>query len=115
MGSDIEGVTSMLQSTARLPHHKGVGTTILNMRIPMVMVKEPVQREKLKSLIKSYFDMGGLQVQISVLDADTLKMARKYPEQYENLVIRVGGYTEYFNRLDPKLQKEVIKRTTMGI
>lgn len=114
-GTDLEGVTSMLNSTACLPHGKGIGTTILNMRVPQVMVKEPVQREKLKSLIKSYFDMGGLQVQISVLDADTLKMARKYPEQYENLVIRVGGYTEYFNRLDPKLQKEVIKRTTMGI
>lgn len=114
-GTDLEGVTSMLNSTACLPHHKGLGTTILNMRIPMVMVKDPVQREKLKSLIKSYFDMGGLQVQISVLDAETLKKADKYPEQFENLVIRVGGYTEYFNRLNPKLKREVIKRTTLGI
>ncbi len=109
-GTDLEGVTSMLQSTSCLPHHKGLGTTILNMRVPSLMVKEPEHRAKLKSLIRSYFEMGGLQVQISVLDAETLKMAEKYPEQYENLVIRIGGYTEYFNRLNPKLQKEVILR-----
>lgn len=110
-GTDLEGPTSMLNSTACLPHHKGLGTTILNMRINAAMLKDADQREKLKNLIKSYFEMGGLQVQISVLDVETLKKAEKNPEQFENLVIRIGGYTEYFNRLDHKLQQEVIKRT----
>ncbi len=109
-GTDLEGATSMLQSTACLPHHKGLGTMVLNMRVNATMLKDQIQRKNLRSLLQTYFDMGGLQVQLSVLDAETLKQAEKYPEQYQNLVIRIGGYTEYFNRLSSALQKEVIAR-----
>jgi formate C-acetyltransferase len=59
--------------------------------------------------------MGGLQVQVTVMDAETLKKALEHPEEYGNLVIRIGGYTEYFNRLSKELQLEVVKRSENGM
>ena len=101
----------MLRSTALLPQAKGLGTMVLNLRVRAEMVKEPQLREKFKHLLQSYFAMGGLQVQVTVLDTETLKRAMAHPEEYGNLIIRIGGYTEYFHRLTPELQQEVIKRS----
>ena len=110
-GTDLEGPTSMLRSTALLPQAKGLGTMVLNLRVRAEMVKDPQLREKFKHLLQSYFAMGGLQVQVTVLDTETLKQAMAHPEEYGNLIIRIGGYTEYFHRLTPELQQEVIKRS----
>ncbi|MEI8248066.1 MAG: pyruvate formate lyase family protein [Lentisphaerota bacterium] len=110
-GTDLDGPTSMLRSTALLPQAKGLGTMVLNLRVRAEMVKDPQLREKFKYLLQSYFAMGGLQVQVTVLDAETLKQAMAHPEEYGSLVIRIGGYTEYFHRLTPELQQEVIKRS----
>jgi formate C-acetyltransferase len=110
-GTDLQGPTSMLTSTALLPQTKGLGTMILNLRIGAGMLHNSGMRRKLKGLLQSYFDLGGMQVQLSVLDADKLKAALKHPEDYENLIVRIGGYTEYFNRLSPELKREVVART----
>lgn len=110
-GTDLDGPTSMLKSTSLLPQAKGLGTMVLNLRVRAEMVKDPQLREKFKHLLQSYFAMGGLQVQVTVLDTETLKQAMAHPEEYGNLVIRIGGYTEYFHRLTPELQQEVIKRS----
>ncbi len=114
-GTDLEGPTSMLRSTALLPQAKGLGTMVLNLRIRTEMVEDPQMRQKFKHLLLSYFAMGGLQVQVTVLDTETLKQALAHPEEYGNLVIRIGGYTEYFHRLTPELQQEVIKRSENSI
>jgi formate C-acetyltransferase len=110
-GTDLQGPTSMLTSTAQLPQVNGLGTLILNLRIGAGMLSNPSMRQKLKGLLQSYFDLGGMQVQLSVLDAEKLKAALKHPEDYENLIVRIGGYTEYFNRLNPELKQEVVART----
>jgi formate C-acetyltransferase len=114
-GTDLDGPTSMLKSAALLPHSKGLGTMVLNLRVRPEMVREPQLREKFKHLLQSYFAMGGLQVQVTVMDAETLKKALEHPEEYGNLVIRIGGYTEYFNRLSKELQLEVVKRSENGM
>jgi len=110
-GTDLEGPTSMLTSTAILPQTHGLGTMILNLRISAGMLASPALRQKLKNLLISYFDMGGMQVQVTALDAGKLRDAQEHPEAHENLIVRIGGYTEYFNRLDKQLQQEVINRT----
>jgi formate C-acetyltransferase len=110
-GTDLEGPTSMLRSTALLPQSKGLGTMVLNLRVRAEMLQEPQLREKFKHLLQAYFALGGLQVQVTVLDAETLKQALKHPEEYGNLVVRIGGYTEYFHLLGTELQQEVIKRS----
>ena len=94
-----------------MPQSKGLGTMVLNLRVRAEMLQEPQLREKFKHLLQAYFALGGLQVQVTVLDAETLKQALKHPEEYGNLVVRIGGYTEYFHLLGPELQQEVIKRS----
>jgi formate C-acetyltransferase len=59
----------------------------------------------------AYFHRGGLQIQVSVMDAETLRKAYDNPQDYPNVMVRIGGYSEYFNRLSKTLQLEVIKRT----
>ena len=63
------------------------------------------------AMIKAYMMRGGFEIQVNVVDADMLLEARKNPEQYEDLLVRIGGYSDYFVRLSDKMQQEVILRT----
>ena len=66
-------------------------------------------------LVKGYFMGGGQQLSINVLDRQELLDAVAHPENHENLIVRVGGYSEYFTRLSPGLQQNVIARTSQPI
>ena len=69
----------------------------------------------MENLIKTYFKRGGMQAQINALSPDDLIKARNNPEQYPNLLVRVSGYSAYFNDLTPKLKDELIKRSMQKI
>ncbi|MGQ9732467.1 MAG: glycine radical domain-containing protein, partial [Candidatus Zipacnadales bacterium] len=71
-------------------------------------------RRKIIDLIRTYFDLGGMQLQINLVDQNTLLAARENPEAYQDLIVRVGGYSEYFVRLDPVLQESIIERIAHG-
>ncbi len=62
-------------------------------------------------LIRSYFKMDGHHVQFNVVDERTLRAAKKQPEKYQDLIVRVAGYSDYFIDLTPELQDEIIHRT----
>ncbi|MBO4931191.1 MAG: hypothetical protein J6I42_03320, partial [Clostridia bacterium] len=64
----------------------------------------------LHALVEGYFAQGGLQVQITATSADELRDAMAHPEAHNDLIVRVGGYSEYFNRLSPALRKTVLER-----
>ena len=68
-------------------------------------------RAKIKNLIQSYFSMGGMQIQITVVDQDALRDALQHPERHEDLIIRIGGFSEYFNKLGDELKQSVLERT----
>ena len=63
------------------------------------------------ALAKTYFDNGGQQLSINVLDRQALLDAQKHPELHRDLIVRVGGYSEYFGNLTPDLQQNVIDRS----
>lgn len=86
----------------------------LNLRMNIAMLDSDVLRTKLKALLQSYFAMGGLQVHITALDHEALQDAMLHPEKHPNLIVRIGGYTEYFNRLPTELRREVLRRTAHG-
>ena len=65
----------------------------------------------LAALVRSYFTMDGHHIQFNVVDRETLLDAQRHPEQYENLIVCVAGYSDYFNNLDKALQDEIINRT----
>ncbi len=66
-------------------------------------------------LIKTFMDRGGFELQINVVDSGTLLKARDNPQDYQDLVVRVGGYSDYFVHLSPAMQEEVIMRTQHAI
>lgn len=70
---------------------------------------------KLADLVRGYFDSGGLHVQISVLDTEELRAAKKHPEEYGDLIVRIGGYSEYFVALSEEMQDSVIERSAHAL
>jgi len=109
-GRDRSGPTAMIKSVARLPHHLAPGTLVVNARFSKQLFESSETRAKLKDLIRTYFELGGMQIQINVVDQAVLRDALAHPEQHEDLIVRIGGYSEYFNRLSPALKVSVLER-----
>ena len=70
---------------------------------------------KLAALLETYLDRGGFEVQVNTVDRAALADAQVHPERHADLVVRIGGYSDYFTRLSPTMQEEVILRTEHGI
>ena len=88
-----------------------VGGSAFNMKYSKSLLKSEEEREKLLALIDAFIKGGGFQTQINVADNETLRKALANPEEYSDLVVRIGGYTDYFVRLSPQMQQEVMLRT----
>jgi formate C-acetyltransferase len=110
-GRDRSGPTAMLRSVTRLPLQRASGTPVLNLRLAKSNAAGEAGRRRLRQLIETYFSLGGMQLQLSLLDRVELEDALVHPENHEDLIVRIGGYSTYFNRLSPELKREVIKRT----
>jgi len=109
-GRDTNGPTAMLSSAAGIPQTLAAGGVVLNLKLAPYNFSSDEQTEKSIALVKSYFGMGGQHVQITVADADDLKQAMLEPEKYRHLIVRVGGYADYFTRLDRTLQESILLR-----
>ena len=114
-GRDVHGPTALLKSVTRLPLHLGVGTPVLNIRLQRKMLETADSLQKVIALLRAYFAQGGLQLQISVLDSKTMRAAQKEPDKHQDLIVRIGGYSERFNVLTRELQDSVIARTEHGL
>jgi trans-4-hydroxy-L-proline dehydratase len=68
-------------------------------------------RANLRDLIRTYFRLGGLQLQITVVDQETLRDAVTHPERHGDLIVRVGGYSEYWRNLSDELRRSILQRT----
>lgn len=109
-GRDRSGPTALLRSVAKVPHFLAPGTLVINIRFTKRLFEDPAARRQLKSLIRTYLDMGGMQLQINVVDQRILQEALDDPEAHRDLIIRVGGYSEYFHNLDRTLQLSILER-----
>ena len=105
-GRDTEGPTALLNSVAALRGERILGTPITNIRISKSNL--PVL---LRPLVEAFFKEGGMQLQVTCASRDELIDALEHPEKHQNLVVRIGGFSEYFNRLSPALKQTVIART----
>jgi len=109
-GADRNGPTAVLKSAAKIDHIR-TGGTLLNQKFSPAFFEDDESITKLSQLIRSYFRMDGHHIQFNVVDADTLRKAQKNPEKYKDLIVRVAGYSDYFNDLGEELQNEIIRRT----
>ena len=105
-GKDVKGPTALLTSVSKLPLNRVTGTPVMNIRI-----RKEHLATLLKPLVQTFFAQGGMQLQVSCLSREEMLDAMEHPEKHENLVVRIGGFSEYFNRLSPALKKSVLERT----
>ena len=106
-GNAISGPTAMMNSVAKLPLTKIFNGANLNIRFQ----GKKISTENLLSLIRTYFNRGGMQVQFNMVDSATLRKAQKNPEKYADLFVRVSGYSAEFTGLSEIAQDEIISRT----
>ncbi|MBM3476892.1 MAG: hypothetical protein FJX75_26770, partial [Armatimonadetes bacterium] len=109
-GRDTHGPTALLASAGRLNHSRLHGVVALTVRFTSPQDTEG-SVGSLHSLVRTYFDLGGQQLQINVVDNRLLRDAQEHPERYESLVVRVGGFSAYWTRLSPQMQEAIISRT----
>jgi formate C-acetyltransferase len=112
-GADKKGPTAVLKSASKLDHLR-TGGTLLNQKFTPSFFDDEESIEKMTALIRGYFLMNGHHIQFNVVSAKTLRDAQKHPEKYRNLIVRVAGYSDYFNDLGEDLQNEIIQRTEQG-
>jgi formate C-acetyltransferase len=105
-GKNKKGPTAAIKSSCRLALDKVYGIPVVNVTLGIQYVGEP-----LKGIIKGFMSMNGVMMQITVVSKEELIDAMDNPDKYEDLVVRVGGYTDYFNRLTPDLKQAIIERT----
>ncbi len=105
-GKDTKGPTALLNSVTSLDLKQALGVPVLNFNL-----NPDFKNEILRALILGYMKQGGVQMQITCISKEMLEEAYRDPELHKNLVVRVGGYSEYFYRLSDELKRMVINRT----
>ncbi|MBQ7156772.1 MAG: glycyl radical protein [Bacteroidaceae bacterium] len=109
-GADTNGPTAVVKSLGKLDQTKS-GGTLLNVRFVPQLFKRDEDLKKIVSLIRTYFTLGGHHIQFNVVDTATLLEAQTHPDDYKDLLVRVAGYSDYFNDMTEQLQNEIIART----
>jgi len=109
-GREMNGPTASILSSTKWDHSKLIGGVAVNMKFSKSMLGDK-SIDVMMSLIKTYIKRGGFEIQINVTDRELLEKARKNPEEHRDLVVRIGGYSDYFTKLSPEMQSEVMLRT----
>ena len=112
---DKNGPTAVIASVATIDQTLFANGTLLNMKFSPSSLNGEDGVRKLAQLIQTYFDLGGMELQINVVSADTLRKAQKNPEEYKNLVVRIAGFSAYFVELNLACQEDLIARTELSL
>ena len=113
-GRDVHGPLCTLRSAAMLPHDR-YQAVLFNMKFTAEALKDDRDLDKLAAMIRTYFLQKGRQIQLNVVDEKELQDAKVHPENHEDLLVRVAGYSAYFVQLTDRLQDEILQRTANGI
>ncbi len=113
-GMDKNGPTALINSINRFDFTKVANGINFNMQFDHHTLRGQTGKKALKNIIKTYFRKGGMQVQVNVFDPDILIKARDKPELFPNLLVRVSGYSAYFNDLRPSMKDEIIERNCVA-
>jgi len=85
---------------------------VVNLKFSKMALEKEEDLRKMVAMVSTYFhDLGGQEVQINVVDTAVLRDAQQHPENYQDLIIRVAGYSARFVELAPELQDDIIRRT----
>ncbi|WP_286172822.1 glycyl radical protein [Caproiciproducens sp. MSJ-32] len=109
---DTNGPTAVFKSVAKLPTEDITGGVLLNQKVTPALLSKEENKQKLIMLIRTFFNrLKGFHVQYNVVDRETLLDAQKHPEKHRDLIVRVAGYSAFFNVLSKQTQDDIIERT----
>ena len=114
-GTDTEGPTSVMGATLALEPANCISTCVLNLRLDHSNFRAPESTRKVRQLLEVYFRQGGNQVQINVIDPNTLRESYEDPSKHRDIIVRVGGFSDNFVMLDRDIQREILRRTEHSI
>ncbi len=114
-GNDKNGPTALLNSVLKSNQYLATSGNVLQMKFSKAQFSTDAGKSTFEALAKTYFSLGGQTLQINVVSRDELIDAKKHPEKYENLIVRVGGFSAKFIQLSPELQDNIIARTEQDI
>ncbi len=111
-GKDREGLTALLNSVAKLdPYGISCGSTVTNISLDEQLIKNDEYFEKTVDMFETYFKNGGIHFQLTYVSKEDLIAAKIKPENYENLRVRVTGFSDCFVKLKESIQDDIIERT----
>ncbi len=113
-GMDRQGPTALINSVNRLDFTQTANGLNFNIKLDPFTLRGKTGRAGLNGLVQTYFRRGGMQMQVNVLDPEMLIEARDHPERHPHLLVRVSGYSAYFNDLTPAMQEEIIQRSCLA-
>lgn len=111
-GTDHLGPTAVISSVSKLPAGSILGGVLLNQKLNPSTLENASDRQKLMILLRTFFEVHkGWHIQYNIVSRETLIEAKKHPDQYRDLVVRVAGYSAFFTALSPDTQDDIITRT----
>ncbi len=114
--ADRHGPTAVFKSITKLPTEKITGGVLLNQKMTPQMLATDENRMKLEMLLKAFFNrLHGYHVQYNIVSRETLLDAQAHPEKHKDLIVRVAGYSAFFNVLSKKTQDDIIGRTEQSL
>lgn len=114
-GADRNGPTAAAKSVARIDHVRCANGIIFNQKYSRSALESREAVEKMAGFISGYHELGGAHIQLNVIDAETLREAKEHPAGHRGLVVRVAGYSAFFNELAEEIQDSIIERTEHSI
>jgi len=111
-GMDKNSPTALINSVTQPDHELIRNGVAIDLKFSPSLFKNPMQRKMFRPLVETCFKKGSQEIQFNVVNKDTLLAAQREPEKYQNLLIRVSGYSAYFTSLFKEEQDEIIARTT---
>ena len=109
-GRDVHGPTAFVNSIVR-PDYTGQACTVVNMRFLPEMFRDEAGRRNMLAILRRFLEGGGQEMQFNVTDNAQLEDAMKNPERYADLIVRISGFSAFFTRLAPSVQRDIIRRT----
>lgn len=113
-GKDISGPTALINTVRKFDLSRAGNGMVLDLKFTPTFLDGETGQQALRQLLDTYFSRGGMEVQISVVSGETLRRAQERPEEYQDLVVRVSGFSAYFTSLRKVTQDEIIRRTEVA-
>ena len=114
-GKDKSGPISTMRSLLTFDYTKFGNGTLCNMKFHPTALSAGDGLQKLIAALRTYFQQGGMELQLNIISGDTLRDAQEHPDEYRDLVVRIAGFSAYFVEVFKDMQDDLIRRTEMSL